>query len=98
MDYPCIRTRAVDAREIAAICLRRLGPEEEAMTIIRKGAAPVEDNEEQRGMREAHLSDAGGLTQFGAHLVTLQPGARSSDRHWHEAEDEFLYLLMPVRV
>ena len=63
------------------------------MTIIRKGAAPVEDNEEQRGMREAHLSDAGGLTQFGAHVVTLQPGARSSDRHWHEADDEFLYML-----
>jgi uncharacterized cupin superfamily protein len=63
------------------------------MTIIRKDAAPVEENEEQPGMREAHCSDAGGLTQFGAHLVTLQPGARSSDRHWHEAEDEFLYML-----
>ena len=23
----------------------------------------------------------------------LAPGARSSDRHWHEAEDEFLYML-----
>ena len=40
-----------------------------------------------------HLSDAGGLTQFGAHVQTLQPGSRSSDRHWHEEEDEFLYVI-----
>jgi uncharacterized cupin superfamily protein len=38
-------------------------------------------------------SDEGGLTQFGAYVQTLQPGARSSDRHWHEKEDEFLYML-----
>jgi uncharacterized cupin superfamily protein len=40
-----------------------------------------------------HLSVAGGLTQFGAYLDTLAPGAWSSHRHWHSAEDEFLYLL-----
>ena len=39
------------------------------------------------------MSEAGGLTQFGAYLHTLQPGAQSSDRHWHEGEDEFLYML-----
>lgn len=39
------------------------------------------------------LSDTGGLTQFGAFTETLPPGARSSDRHWHEKEDEFLYML-----
>ncbi|MGV1770786.1 cupin domain-containing protein [Agrobacterium vitis] len=39
------------------------------------------------------LSDAGGLTQFGALLETLPPGSRSSHKHWHEQEDEFLYLL-----
>lgn len=39
------------------------------------------------------FSDTGGLTQFGAFTETLQPGARSSDRHWHEEEDEFLYML-----
>jgi len=39
------------------------------------------------------LSEAGGLTQFGAALETLAPGARSSQRHWHENEDEFLYML-----
>jgi uncharacterized cupin superfamily protein len=39
------------------------------------------------------LGDAGGLTQFGALIETLYPGAFSSLRHWHEKEDEFLYLL-----
>ncbi len=38
-------------------------------------------------------SDAGGLTQFGAHILTLQPGAWSSQRHWHSAEDEFVYII-----
>jgi uncharacterized cupin superfamily protein len=38
-------------------------------------------------------SDTGGLTQFGAFVETLEPGASSSDRHWHEKEDEFLYML-----
>jgi uncharacterized cupin superfamily protein len=39
------------------------------------------------------LSDAGRLTQFGAAVETLDPGGISSQRHWHEAEDEFLYVL-----
>ena len=39
------------------------------------------------------LADAAGLTQFGAHYETLEPGAVSSLRHWHSAEDEFLYML-----
>ena len=39
------------------------------------------------------LGDAGGLTQFGAHLETLPPGSRSSFRHWHETEDEMVYIL-----
>ena len=30
------------------------------------------------------------LTQFGANLVILQPGALSSLRHWHLNEDEFV--------
>jgi uncharacterized cupin superfamily protein len=44
-------------------------------------------------LNSLRYSDAGGLTQFGAYVQTLQPGARSSDRHWHENEDEFLYVL-----
>jgi uncharacterized cupin superfamily protein len=36
------------------------------------------------------LAPAVGLTQFGVSHVTLKPGAWSSQRHWHEGEDEFL--------
>jgi uncharacterized cupin superfamily protein len=39
------------------------------------------------------LAPAGGLTQFGASHVTLNPGAWSSQRHWHDSEDEFLVML-----
>ena len=39
------------------------------------------------------LGDAGGLTQFGVNLTTLEPGAMSALRHWHSAEDEFVYVL-----
>lgn len=44
--------------------------------------------------REAHLlSEAAGLAQFGVVLVRLEPGAWSSQRHWHAREDEFVYVL-----
>ncbi len=34
-----------------------------------------------------------GLTDFGANLVTLAPGAMSSMRHWHSDEDELVVML-----
>jgi uncharacterized cupin superfamily protein len=39
------------------------------------------------------LGDAGGLTQFGVNLTTLEPGAMSAHRHWHAREDEFIYVV-----
>lgn len=44
------------------------------------------------GERRA-LGEAGGLDQFGVAVETLEPGSRSSDRHWHSDEDEFLIVL-----
>jgi uncharacterized cupin superfamily protein len=41
----------------------------------------------------AVLGNPGGLTQFGVHLEVLPPGSRSSIRHWHETEDEMIYVL-----
>lgn len=58
--------------------------------IVDPASAPISG---EGGRRTLHLSVAGGLTQFGAYLDTLEPGAWSSHRHWHSAEDEFLYLL-----
>lgn len=43
--------------------------------------------------RWLRLGDAAGLTQFGVNLVTLPPGTWSSQRHWHEREDEFVYVV-----
>jgi uncharacterized cupin superfamily protein len=39
------------------------------------------------------IGDAGGLTQFGVNLLQLPPGSASSQRHWHSAEDEFVYVI-----
>ncbi|MGJ8583776.1 MAG: cupin domain-containing protein [Marinosulfonomonas sp.] len=39
------------------------------------------------------VGDAGGLTQFGANIVILQPGGRSSLRHWHTHQDEFVIVI-----
>lgn len=39
------------------------------------------------------LGDAAGLTDFGVNLLRLPPGAWSSQRHWHDAEDEFTYVI-----
>ena len=45
-----------------------------------------------KGRSSLRLGDAGGLTQFGVNLVMLEPGAMSSLRHWHMAEDEFVMV------
>ncbi len=39
------------------------------------------------------LTEHLGLTQFGVNLTTLEAGAKSSHRHWHAKEDEFVYVL-----
>lgn len=39
------------------------------------------------------LSPVAALTDFGASHVTLEPGAWSSQRHWHEDEDELVVML-----
>ena len=43
--------------------------------------------------RGRSIGDAGGLTQFGIHEETLEPGGVSAHRHWHEQEDEAAYIL-----
>lgn len=56
-------------------------------------STPARHDGDAEGMRSRRVSDEGGLTQYGAYVVTLDPGAQSSERHWHEAEDELLYVL-----
>lgn len=45
------------------------------------------------GRSKRPLGDALGLRNFGVNLVHLAPGAHSSERHWHERQDEFVYVL-----
>jgi len=45
------------------------------------------------GRLRKRLGNAVGLDQFGVNLTTLKPGAWSSQRHWHECEDELVYVL-----
>lgn len=68
------------------------------MTVIRRAEVQTDtatpEIRERFGQYDALLySDTGGLTQFGAFVETIQPGTRTSDRHWHSDEDEFLYML-----
>jgi uncharacterized cupin superfamily protein len=45
------------------------------------------------GRQRKRLGNAADLDQFGVNLTTLRPGAASALRHWHEKEDEFIYML-----
>lgn len=53
--------------------------------------APFDRDVQQRWYRR--LGPASGLANFGVSHVTLKPGAWSSQRHWHNGEDEFLVML-----
>ena len=46
-----------------------------------------------RGRFRKRLGDAGGLIQFGVNLTRLEPGSASAQRHWHENEDEFVFIV-----
>jgi uncharacterized cupin superfamily protein len=58
----------------------------------RTGYPPPFDQDVQ-GRLYRRLAPAAGLTDFGASHVTLKPGAWSSQRHWHDGEDEFVVML-----
>ena len=45
------------------------------------------------GRLKRALTSTLGLTQFGVNLTALEPGAKSSQRHWHTSEDECIYML-----
>ena len=54
---------------------------------------PSPFNKAVEGRSRKRLARAAGLTQYGVNICTLKPGAASSQRHWHENEDEFVYVL-----
>jgi uncharacterized cupin superfamily protein len=61
---------------------------------LRTGSGyPAEFQPVTVGREKLPLGNAVGLTQFGVNLTRLKPGAASALRHWHENEDEFIYML-----
>lgn len=60
---------------------------------IARSGYPEPFNQAVAGRSWRDLAEAGGLSQFGANLCTLEPGAWSSQRHWHSAEDEMVVML-----
>src|SRR6476620_2433363 len=50
-------------------------------------ASVIEGREKQR------LGDAVGLTQFGVNVSRIKAHSKSALRHWHESEDEFIFML-----
>jgi uncharacterized cupin superfamily protein len=51
------------------------------------------NREQFEGRRKRRLTKTLGISQFGVNYTTLEPGAFSALRHWHEGEDEFVYVL-----
>ena len=65
-----------------------------AKAVVRTTSAyPAEFQSAVHGREKAALGNLAGLSQFGVNLTRLKPGAASALRHWHENEDEFVYVL-----
>jgi uncharacterized cupin superfamily protein len=60
---------------------------------INRTGYPAPFNEAVGGRWYRRLAPATGLSEFGVSHVVLKPGAWSSQRHWHNGEDEFLVML-----
>ena len=65
----------------------------EALPLDTKSNYPPPFDRVVHGRERRRLGNAAGLDQFGVNLTTLRPGAASALRHWHEKEDEFVYIV-----
>ena len=54
---------------------------------------PAPFDREVEGRWYRRLAPVAGLTDFGASHVVLKPGAWSSQRHWHDGEDEMVVMI-----
>jgi uncharacterized cupin superfamily protein len=62
-------------------------PAQQIASYPQKFAAVIAGREKQK------LGDAVGIGQFGVNITRIKPGSASALRHWHEQEDEFIYVL-----
>lgn len=70
--------------------------------IVHLTAAEIADWPERRHQHQFNenairqtrtLGIAAGLTGVGLHLIRLEPGRTSTQHHWHDADEEFVYIL-----
>jgi uncharacterized cupin superfamily protein len=65
----------------------------ESIEQVNRTGYPPPFDRQVAGRWYRRLAPTTGLTDFGASHVVLKPGAWSSQRHWHNGEDEFLVML-----
>jgi uncharacterized cupin superfamily protein len=65
----------------------------DSIELTNRTGYPPPFNADVAGRWYRRLAPATGLSEFGVSHVTLKPGAWSSQRHWHDGEDEFLVML-----
>jgi uncharacterized cupin superfamily protein len=66
------------------------------MPIVRPTDQHIEETDSVDGEApnlECWLTEPDRITQFGAFIHVLQPGSRSSLKHWHAEEDELVFVL-----
>lgn len=61
--------------------------------VLRGSRYPSPFDEPCSGRSALRFSEASGLTHIGVNLVTIEPGAWASQRHWHTHEDEFVMIV-----
>lgn len=64
-----------------------------AVPEINRTGYPKPYSDAVAGRHYRRLGAAAGLTDFGVNLCRLEPGAWSSQRHWHSSEDEFVWMV-----
>ena len=62
-------------------------PSQQIASYPKEYAAVISGREKQK------IGEAVGLTQFGVNITRIKAGSASALRHWHEQEDEFIYML-----
>jgi len=63
------------------------------LPVITGTTYPAPYDEPCRLRHRVRLGDVAGLSQYGVNLLRLEPGAWSSQRHWHTGGDEFIYVV-----
>lgn len=65
----------------------------DAITASNRTGYPAPFDRAVAGRWQRRLAASAGLSAMGASHVVLEPGAWSSQRHWHEGVDELLVML-----